>query len=845
MNDGAGERPGWHPGADLITLEDLMLAAAATGGFIDLGGGPYTLAEMQAWQDERTVSAPVLRHLLLASDWPADARGVRLRGVRVSGHLDLEAATLRCPLWLDWCYLDAAGPACFDHATVSRVSLTNCRLAGLRAGSLTAKDLVLSHSVFTGVVRLPGAQITGLLNCVGAHLNGRDSEGRALVADGLKAGSVVLAGGFEAAGAVRLAGAEIAGQLNCSEAHLNGYDNYGNALPADWLKASSVLLTGGFEAAGAVRLLGAEIAWQLMCSGAHLNGRDNGGGALVADRLKAGVVSLDKEFTAAGAVRLAGAEIAGQLNCSGAHLNGCDNDGNALVADWLKASSVRLTGGFEAAGAVRLAGAEIAGQLNCNGAHLNGCDNDGNALVADWLKANSVFLTEEFEAAGAVRLSGAEIAGQLQCQGAHLSGRDDDGNALFADGLKVTVISLDKSIAAAGAVRLLHADIAGQLQCHGTHLNGRDNDGNAMVADGLKASSVFLTEGFEAAGAVRLDSAEITGQLVVSRARLEAASEHGDALSASGLKATEVLLVDEVTVVGGISFKSARIDGSILVRPGRLAEGDQAMAFDAQRSRVTGTLLWVPTAPVGGRVNLESAVAGELVDNWTGSRDNGYWPTGGLLTLDGFTYGRIGGGDHATVDQRLDWIRSQYQATANDQPRAFATQPYEQLAAVYRQAGQETQARKIAIAGRADLRRYGNLTPYRKAANWFLDKTIKYGYQTWRAGAGLAVLYLAATALAWLAQHLNLIVPVGDITGLHPVPSALRCTPDYPCFYPAGYAIDTVIPIISVHQASYWGIDGSAAWGWAWVTSTWMFTGLGWAAATLLVAGYTGLIRQQ
>jgi hypothetical protein len=63
-------------------------------------------------------------------------------------------------------------------------------------------------------------------------------------------------------------------------------------------------------------------------------------------------------------------------------------------------------------------------------------------------------------------------------------------------------------------------------------------------------------------------------------------------------------------------------------------------------------------------------------------------------------------------------------------------------------------------------------------------------------------------------------------------------------FYPAGYAVDTVIPIISVHQAAYWGPDGHAPWDWAWVAGTWIATGLGWALAARLVVGYTGLVRQ-
>lgn len=85
--------------------------------------------------------------------------------------------------------------------------------------------------------------------------------------------------------------------------------------------------------------------------------------------------------------------------------------------------------------------------------------------------------------------------------------------------------------------------------------------------------------------------------------------------------------------------------------------------------------------------------------------------------------------------------------------------------------------------------------------------------------------------------------PVGSFHG--PAPSATQCNDSYPCFYPLGYTVDTVIPLINVHQATYWGPNASAPWGWAWVASTGIATGFGWALATLLIAGYTGLVRQE
>ena len=635
-----------------MPLEEEMVARAGAGALVDRGGGPFNLAEMQAWGEMRTVRAEVFRHLLAGAQWLVDAKGVRLPGVRIKGFLDLEAVAVRCPLLLDCCYLDSDVPACLDHAAVSRVRLTGCHLAGLAGTMLVARELDLSGSNLTGPLTLVGAEIAGQLVCSGAQLNGIDSGSNALVADGMTTGR-------------------------------------------------DVLLDGGFTAAGAVRLVEAEIAGRLVCNGARLAGKDGDGNALVADGIKTG--------------------------------------GSVFLGD------VRAGEGFTAAGAVRLPLAKIGGQLTCRGAQLNGSDSGGRALFADRMKTGGhAFLSEGFTAAGAVWLPGAEIAGMLSLKEAHLTGADKDGNCLVADWVKV-------------------------------------------------GSDLFIDNGFTASGTV--------------------------------------------------SLASAHVEASVGLMPAALASENE-VALSAARAKISGTLKWAPTAQISGQVNLEGAAVGQLDDDWSGERLNGYWPAHGRLHLDGFTYGRFGGSPPATVEQRLAWIRSQYQPHGGNSPADFATQPYEQLAAAYRQAGQDTQARKVAIARRADLRRYGNLSPYRWFGNWLLDKTIKYGYQTWRAGVGLAAVFMAVWVLSFLAQQHHLMMPVGDIEGLHPVPSAARCTSSYPCFYPAGYAVDTVIPIINVHQADYWGPDGHTPWGTAWVTATWIATGLGWALATLLVAGYTGLVRQ-
>jgi uncharacterized protein YjbI with pentapeptide repeats len=632
------------PVGQVAPLEEEMRAKAATGELLDCGAGPLDVPAMQAWGEERTVRAAVLRYLLVGGQWPVHAKGVRLRGVKISGLLDLEGATLRCPLSLDSCFLDADDPACLDHAIASRVALTGCQLAGLTASALTVAQLDLSRST-----------------------------------------------------------------------------------------------------------------------------------------LRAGPLSLMS------------ANITGELTCSGAQLNGTDNDGNALVASGMKvAGSVSLDDGFTAAGAVWLARAGIGGDLACSGAQL-GRNHDGIGLLGEGMRVGGeVFLREEFTADGSVRLLGAAIAGDLSCRAARL-GRDDQGNALVADRIKV-------------------------------------------------GGEVHLHHGFTADGAVVLDGADITGDLSLSGAQLTRANDDGYALVAEGIRVGAAVLLDErFTAVGTVSLNFARAD-ELVLSPARPAGTDEIrFDFTATGAQIAGVLRWAPDGQFSGRVNLEDTHVGELVDTWpsAGAPAHGAWPPDGRLRLNGFTYGRL---SDASVEQRLGWIRSQYQGVARP---AFASQPYEQLAATYRQAGQDTEAREVAIARRRDLRKYGNLSWYRKLGNAFLDKTIRYGYQTWRAAAGLAVVFLAFLVLSVIGQHQHVIVPTGDTRGLHPVPTATRCTSAYPCFYPFGYTIDTVIPIINVHQADFWGPDGHAPFGWLWVAGGWAATAAGWTLATLLVAGYTGLVRQE
>ncbi len=558
--------------------------------------------------------------------------------------------------------------------------------------------------------------------------------------------------------------------------------------------------------------------------------------------------------TLSGPLKLQVAAITGDLNCTGTRLHGV---GDALSAATMTVSgNVFLADAVTTAGGIDLETADIDGTLTCSGAQLSGAVaryGGSYALFAQWIKVGGpVKLNVNFTAAHTVFLLGADIGANLNCRDARLLGT---GMALDGERMKVSGNMLvERARTTAARINLLGAEIAGNLKCTDAFLN---RGACAVYGERLKLhGDVFfgtterspnqdrpvpppdgeLEDGRRPYGWIWLSDAEIHGNLNFANAVLN---------GAASLDGVDYALYGErLNVQGDLLFDGVDSPNG---------------AIGLRSANIKGKLFWAPGEHVHTQVNLADATVDRLQDDWTHA--NGCWPTDGLLNLQGFAYSSFSGDHPASVEQRLAWIRSQWPEYSPkrfgtellsylrhpgkaDSPGRFATQPYEQLATVYQQDGQDDEAREVVIERRRDARRYGNLTGYHKALNLLLDKTIQYGYQTWRAVLMLLALYAVAVVVFVAAQHHgNLIVPVAATASGKHAPPVTQCTSNYPCFYPAGYAIDTVIPIINVHQATYWGPNGHASWGHALTVFTWLCTALGWALATLTVAGYTGLVR--
>ena len=180
--------------------------------------------------------------------------------------------------------------------------------------------------------------------------------------------------------------------------------------------------------------------------------------------------------------------------------------------------------------------------------------------------------------------------------------------------------------------------------------------------------------------------------------------------------------------------------------------------------------------------------------------------------LRGFTYESIEHDRSVSLPARLDWLRKDAEG--------YIPQPYEQLVSAYRAAGQEEAARKVAIAKRQRQREV--LNPPAKIWNWLLYLTVGYGYRTWQAGLWLLALTLAGTAVFANAYPSHMIP-----TSHHPMP-----------FNAPIYALDVLLPIINLGQQDSWQPTETA------LGIYWALIILGWALTSALVAGLTGIVKQ-
>jgi hypothetical protein len=430
-----------------------------------------------------------------------------------------------------------------------------------------------------------------------------------------------------------------------------------------------------------------------------------------------------------------------------------------------------------------------AGDASLHALRLEGClleHASGSAIAADRLVASLLVLRAStvigHGSAGAVALQGARLDG-LDCDRARI--RNDSGPALRAGSLRVEQdVFLRWGFEAVGAgddgaVCLLGARTA-RFECDGARL--RNDCGPALRADSLQVDQrAFLRAGFEAVGTGELGTVRLNGArlgLFAAR-RVALRNDSGPALVAEAMQVERGVLCDD--------------------------------DFEAVGAAADGVLQLAGTR-IGGRLLLDMS----RVRNADACKP--------LIALDGLTYAGIPEG--TSVDSWLTLL-------ARGTPR-YAAQPYQHLAAAYRAAGHDREARKILIAQRKDEIRRGELGPGGQAWARFTGLTLGYGYRPWLALAWLATVVAAAVILALHA---------GATGGL--AHTSRSSTPTQPCttVEQVGVGLDLSLPLIRTGARDTCTTTNTPA-GQRLTLAGWMLQLLAWALATLFVAGFTSAVRK-
>jgi hypothetical protein len=318
--------------------------------------------------------------------------------------------------------------------------------------------------------------------------------------------------------------------------------------------------------------------------------------------------------------------------------------------------------------------------------------------------------------------------------------------AYHGDGMTVGHEFNAQGLSAKGEVRLVDVTIASTLELRGAKLS---NAGRvALRLDRAEiSSSLYCDNGFTAVGEVCAIGAHVKGSVYLNNSELGTPTP-----AAGGTRPADMAL----------RLVRTKIDGDFGCWEGFVAHGP----IDLARSSVAGEFRLVTTGlkgypkagdltncqfaslalsgePPAGFLDLAKAKADFFKDSAA------YWQSGDIV-LDEFEYRSIQM-TWVTLKQREQWLTRAMEASKRKfggDHDGYLPQPYEQLAAVYRRAGDDHAARRIQLA---KYRRRNRVMSWRrwhvKAWNLVQDGVIGYGYAPWRALLWLVGLFVLGVLL--------------------------------------------------------------------------------------------------
>jgi hypothetical protein len=725
---------------------------------------------------------------------------------------------------------DGRDPRTLDADVLRRFCLT-------RKAEVDPRGIRIANAAVTGQLDLTGLDVSfplRLANCV---------FGEPVVAEGAQLFDLVITGS-NVPGLVAN-GVRVRRDLDLSRSSVAGAHR----------------TTASHTRRSAIWLCESEIGGRLICAGTRIDG--SGGRAIQADRMRTGgAVQFLDGFTARGEVRLIGVELGGSLDLTGPQVRA--EDGVALdLSDATIRGSLFLIPSPSGRrpvieGCLDMSGARVAGQFLMRDATLtappgapskSGYSRSRDSGIA--LSAQRLTVASELTMEGSCEVLGGMDLSMSTLGSLHI----DSGCALRAPGKTAvslanaevrSAVTLGEQVPVQGTLRLTAAEIHGDLRLRGVRLS--DPEGMELIAaEGTRVDGVAeLVDVTAEGGVLRFRAAVLSDGINVHAARLHNPAAYS--LDLTNATVRGIVGLTDCESSGKVVLNRTTVDGRLLCEggvfdcPSPTKFNRRGHAIEAISANIGGMDLgWRQVAP---SVDFTDTRTSFLAD------DPARWPA--RFTLAGFSYERLEQPqglppkptwDHAA---RCAWLGRQVPYNAG---------PYEQAARVFRQHGYGDGARAILIAQRRHARTAatGRGSLGGRALDAAYGLTVAYGYRPARV-LWLILALLVAVTVSLQVPSARAAMRAATASGavyttagpLDRLPGA-RTAPcgdgEVRCFNPVLYAIDTVVPIISLDQRSTWYPDTSAPGGTAMQWWLDIATILGWLLSSVFVLALTGLAR--
>lgn len=534
----------------------------------------------------------------------------------------------------------------------------------------------------------------------------------------------------------------VTGDLNLDAVHLTGCLRLGGAHLRDDLHLADAMVEPPFTgtAGGSDETAGGDNDSVLLdLDNIEIKGKIEAPGLTVH-----GTVST-KAATVAGPWRMARARILAKVPSGGTQ------DAVAWNGEGMKIEGTLDASRLQASGQVRL----VDTQVLCLVFRDVQIENSRTALILDRLDCRgSAFCDGDSNLTGGIHAIGIQAGATLYLGHGTMKApakgtAEDKEHAVDLRRARITgELKCTNGFRTSGACNLAGAHVGGRVSFPGASLQPVDDtEGQvAFTADGAQMDSDLALEDFSCRGRIRLRNARIGGGLTVKQ------DEGGGhcILAAEGLSVARDVTLD---MAGRVDLNGADVTGDLTLYLKRLNGDDSGAAADL--SAVTADVLTLIGRPTSGFLDLTRASVSLLRDS---PQD---WPDGSLIVLEGFEYRDITtSGDRKNHDAyRLQWLKTGTQWTRGAEGQyedvGFTPQPYQQLAAYYRNSGDDNQARRV--LHRMYSRRTTSLhnwhQPVIKLWNIAQNVFVGYGYAPGLAFAWLVAFALVAAGLfGWVGK---------------------------------------------------------------------------------------------